>query len=177
MFTALVFTLSKFMIRKFIVVFLTIYSLTCFATDEKTQLTKEYAAQQAEIAVQASESYANLMAPQLGVILKQKNPKITQVEIDQILKDLSLILREQVYESGFYEEIFCSLYGRFFTLEELRSIVSFNNSPAGKKLLEVTVPLAIESEKLAATLIKQRLPMIIESLKNRAKEKGLEVEI
>jgi len=165
------------MVRQLIVIFLVLYSLTSTASDEKTQLAREYASQNAIVAAQASDSYASAIAPQLGAILKQKNPNIAQEEIYQVLNELSVVLKEEVYENGFYEEIYWPLYDKFFTLEELRSIVSFNNSPAGQKLLEVTLPLTIESEKIAATLIQERLPMIIDSLQKRAKEKGLDVEI
>ena len=129
------------------------------------------------IAAEASESYASAIAPQLGAILSNKNPGISQEEINQVLNEFSLALNEQVYEGGFYEEVFWPLYDEYFTLEELRSIVSFNKSAAGQKLLELTVPLTIEGEKLSAILVQERMPKILEALKVRVREKGLDLEI
>jgi hypothetical protein len=140
-------------------------------------LATRYASQTAAVAAEGANATAQAMAPQLGAALEQSNPGISKKEIQQVLDELAIVLREEVYEKGFFEEVFSPVYMKNFTLGELREIVDFNETPAGKKLLKSTVSITLEGMEITRTLIQARMPTIVEVLKIRMREKGIEIKI
>jgi hypothetical protein len=165
------------MIRILFVVSLIFIPFSTTASSEKQRLAKEYASLTASVASDASQSIADAMAPQLSAILLEKNPNADKSDIYIVLDELSAVLKKQLYEMGFYEDVFWPVYNDMFSLEELRAIVSFYKTPAGQKLLKNTIPLLKESEKRTGMLIQNRMPSVIESLKERILKKGLDIEI
>ena len=87
------------------------------------------------------------------------SPEISTI----ILKETKQIIREELIENGFVQNLMQDLYKKHFTLEELKQLVTFYQSDTGKKALSVLPGLSQE----AMTVTQERMTLINPKLQKR----------
>ncbi|MCK4518617.1 MAG: DUF2059 domain-containing protein, partial [Candidatus Omnitrophica bacterium] len=68
------------------------------------------------------------------------------------------------------EEVYYPLYDKYFTESELKDIIVFHKSPAGKKFIEVAPQLFQESMQKFAELLNPKIMQLIDKIMQEEKE-------
>jgi len=77
---------------------------------------------------------------QITSVLKQSQPELSQVTLQQITAIVEIAVKQQIGEQDKFKNMVYPLYDQNFTVDELQSIIEFNQTKLGKKLLN-TMPI------------------------------------
>ena len=83
-------------------------------------------------ALHRSQAMINLLVPQLIGIVKKANPNIPASVLDTVSRDLIDEMNRAMPE---LEEPMIAIYDANFTDDEIKAILAFDRSPAGRKLI------------------------------------------
>ena len=109
--------------------------------DNKTDLINEL------IEATNALDYATSMSDMVVSSIQQQSglaPELSVIIADEIKK----IMREELIENGFVLDLMHRLYKKHFTLAELKKIVAFYQSDAGKKAASVLPSLSQEAMEI-----------------------------
>ena len=109
--------------------------------DNKTDLINEL------IEATNALDYATSMSDMVVSSIQQQSglaPELSVIIADEIKK----IMREELIENGFVLDLMHRLYKKHFTLAELKKIVAFYQSDAGKKAASVLPSLSQEAMQI-----------------------------
>jgi uncharacterized protein len=88
---------------------------------------------QATQALAISRQMASIMVEQITGGVRSKRPDIPETALDFLPSTMSEIMQEN---EKLFEDLFIQLYDRHFTLDEIRAVNVFYETPAGKKMIE-----------------------------------------
>jgi uncharacterized protein len=84
-------------------------------------------------ALAMSRQIVSLMIQQITGGVRSKRPDIPETALDFLPSTMSEVMQEN---EKFFEDLFIQLYDRHFTLDEIRAVNVFYETPAGKKMIE-----------------------------------------
>jgi len=156
----------------------TLLPALCFAAGVPAQAADKAQLDEARqlFAAMHFERQLNAMMNSMGAALSREqgwgsqDPKAREVIVTETLA----VLKERATEPGGMVELSMNAYADAFTLEEIRQIRQFYESPAGQKLVakipEVTAQLMQESVKS----VREAVPVICTRVKAKLAEEKLE---
>jgi len=139
-------------------------------SDEKRSLIDNLLQQTGQAADEISNQIITSYLHQITSIIKQSEPDIRPSTLQEIAVMVSMTVKQQVVEQDKYKAMIYPIYDRHFTEQELQTIIEFNQTELGKKLLhvmplindrhqyifsELTLDLAPEVNKRILEIIKQ----------------------
>jgi hypothetical protein len=69
--------------------------------------------------------------------LQKDDSSLTPEQISTIANEVSAFMSEEMSDSGSYWDMVCPIYGKYFTLDEIRQTTSFYETEIGQKWIEV----------------------------------------
>ena len=107
-------------------------------SEQKLALIKTLLQQTHQSTNDVSEQLTDSYIKQISTLLKQSHPKISSETLQYINDEVSIGVEKQLTENQAFLKRVAPLYDESFTLEELETIIEFNQTPFGKKLLTLT---------------------------------------
>lgn len=115
--------------------------------------------------------FAESMTAQMSALLKQNNPEIPPRAFNILADVVNTTLQEEI--EAFYEMVY-SIYHEYFTLNELNGLISFYETPLGRKVI-TTLPAITQESMLAGQQWGATLgPKVEQRLITRLQEAGIE---
>ena len=110
---------------------------------------------------------------QMTSALQNTKPKISPKAFIIIKEEVNAVIREEMIETGtFYEQI-CPIYHKYLTFSDIRGLITFYQTPLGKKIITVMPSLARES-MIAGQTWGQSLGAVIQRrINERFEEEGI----
>jgi hypothetical protein len=164
----------KSKITTFIIAIGLAFSTTVFAgelTDTKKGAIKEL--MNVTGSAQMGQLFANAFVMQMSNVLKTTNPDIPPRAFTILKEEVNEIIKEEMVEKdGFYELIY-PIYHKHFTLNDIKELIAFYNTPIGKKTVTVMPQLTQES-MITGQMWGQTLgPIIQERITKRFEKEGI----
>ena len=110
--------------------------------------------------------------PTIEADIKSKNPDIDAEALEGLKGDLaemqSVQMAELVVEMP-------ALYAKYFTTDELKTILEFQTSEVGRKALSVTPQLMAEFMPKIMQSLQTQMPIIMQRFQDRLAEKGYKI--
>lgn len=160
------------------IIFLSLSNSPLFAdteiSEDKRNLIDTLLQQTGHSASEVSHQIITNYLQQITSVIKQSEPELGQETLKEIAATVSTAVQQQVVEEAKYTTMIYPLYDQHFTQQELRKIVTFNQTDFGKKLLDV-MPLVFSQQQyvldeLSLDLAPEVNKHILETI-NKAKQK------
>ena len=95
-----------------------------------------------------SQQLADTAARTLTTALRARYPTLPERVLPVLARELTAVFEEQAHAPGGLVERIVQIYDRHFTHQEIKELLAFNQTPVGRKALEV-LPV-INTETIAA---------------------------
>jgi len=109
-------------------------------SDEKRSLIDNLLQQTGHSPDEVSNQIITSYIQQITSVIKQSEPDIRPSTLQEIAVMVSMTVKQQIVEQDKYKTMIYPIYDRHFTEKELQTIIEFNQTKLGKKLLQ-TMPL------------------------------------
>lgn len=115
--------------------------------------------------------FSKVMVEQMTDLLKQSNPEIPPRAFTILEEEVEAIIREDL---GSFVELLYPIYHKHYTLSEVNGLISFYETPLGRKVIS-TLPLITQESMLAGQQWGESLaPKIGPRIMKRFQEEGIE---
>lgn len=115
--------------------------------------------------------FSKVMVEQMTDLLKQSNPEIPPRAFTILEEEVEAIIREEL---GSFVELLYPIYQKHYTLSEVNGLISFYETPLGRKVIS-TLPLITQESMLAGQQWGESLaPKIGPRIMKRFQEEGIE---
>ena len=111
-------------------------------------------------------------AQQLSIALHRTNPGLP-ASADHVVMDVVVSYLRQRAEQDHVAERLIPIYAKYLTKDDVRRLTEFYRSPAGRKLVNVTPAISLESAKVGQEWMESILPGLQTELLNRLKSENL----
>lgn len=98
------------------------------------------------------------LAPQIMAMVKQQAPAAPQKFWDELEKTM-VTMYDQIIKG------MIPVYQKYLTIEDIRAIIDFYETPVGKKLAESNTKIAVEAMPIAQQIAQQTMQKFMEEAK------------
>ena len=105
-------------------------------SDDKRALIDTLLQQTGQSADEVSNQIITSYLQQITSVIKQSEPDISPSTLQEIAVMVSMTVKQQIVEQDMYKTMIYPTYDRHFTEQELQTIIEFNQTELGKKLLQ-----------------------------------------
>jgi hypothetical protein len=88
-------------------------------------------------AVNPGDSFSDIYIEQMTYILQQARPELEARAYDVLEDEINKVVYEEVGDGNVFNEMSYPIYHKYLTIADLSELISFYNSPIGKKTIEV----------------------------------------
>ncbi|MFN3235922.1 MAG: DUF2059 domain-containing protein [Pseudomonadales bacterium] len=141
---------------------------------EKLALIKELV--QVTGAASNSEQYSRAFSQQLVSVLRISNPDLSDKAVRIVEEEVNKTINEAFSSESLQKQIY-PIYAKYFTVEELKGLIAFNQSPAGQKANRVMPQLIAESNAAAQIWARTLSPQISGQVLRRLKDEGIDIKL
>ena len=143
-------------------------------SDEKRALIDNLLQQTGQSADEVSNQIITSYLHQITSVIKQSEPDTSPSTLQEIAIMVSMTVTQQVVEQDKYKTMIYPIYDRHFTEQELQTLIEFNQTKLGKKLLQV-MPLINDQHQyifseLSLDLAPEVNKRILETIKQAKKQ-------
>ena len=158
-----------------LILFMLFFAVSSFAYAQEEVTAEEKAAIQKFLEMTGSMDiglmFSKVMVEQMTDLLKQSNPEIPPRAFTILEEEVDAIIREEL---GAFVEMLYPIYHDHFTLSEVNGLISFYETPLGRKVV-ATLPLITQESMLAGQQWGETLaPKIGPRIMRRFQEEGIE---
>ena len=118
---------------------------------------------------------ANVMNEQLISAIQSARPDIPPNTFEVIREETRKTIDEALSEEGGFIDLLVLIYDRNFTHNEIKEMISFYNTPLGKKLIATMPVLMQEGMAAGKQWGKQFSPILQERVRSRLRKKGIDI--
>jgi uncharacterized protein len=119
-------------------------------------------------------AFSEALTQQMLSVLRSRNPELTGRAERIVAEEVSAVVAREMANETLHRKIY-PIYARYFTLEELRALIAFNQTAAGRKANEV-MPLLIQESRGATQAWGREIgPRITDQVVRRFAREGIEV--
>ena len=141
---------------------------------EKEELILKLLDQTGQSAEAVGQQMASAFVQQMTMALKQAAPDTPPETYDIVEKAVTSTINEEMEENDMVKQISYPIYDKHFTVEDLRDLVAFYDTPTGKKAIQLLPVISQESMVAGQQWGMSLVPKIQERVENDLKEAGLE---
>lgn len=161
--------------RKLLLVLLlcfTQFGYTAEIDANKKRLIDEMLVQAGQSAKNVGQQMSTMFTSQMISAIKQAKPDVDAKVFDIVQDEITKTINMEINKGTFFEMLY-PIYDQYFTQEDLKAIIAFNNTPAGKKAIKV-MPLITRDSMVAGQKWGASLnPILQERLSKRLKAEGV----
>ena len=114
------------------------------------------------------------LSQQLIGVLRANNTQLSNEDMEMITHEVGAVVGEQLTNEVLQKKIY-RVYARYFTLEDIQSLIEFNKSPAGRKANRVMPTLMRETKSETNTWVEEVAPEITRRVSEKLKQEGIRV--
>lgn len=140
---------------------------------EKKELIDQLLVQTGQSAITVGKQFSDAFIQQMIKVLKQTNPDIDSRAFDIVNEEITALINEEIVLKGALYEAMYPIYSKHFSAEELREMISFNNTELGKKIIKVTPIITQEGMQVGQELGQSLAPKIQERIVARFEKEGI----
>ena len=119
--------------------------------------------------------FAEVIIGQITQSLQQANPDAPQDAFTIIRNEVTAVINEE-FEAGNLEQLIIPIYAKYFTVDDIRVLLDFYNTPVGQKTLAVMPMLTQESMQAGQSWGISLGPIIGERVSSRLLEAGISID-
>jgi hypothetical protein len=93
---------------------------------------------------EVGDQFSSMFAEQMIQNMKAANPELPESIAELVRQEVALVVNEELARGSLRRRIY-PIYARYFTLDEIRGLIAFNNSALGKKANRLMPELMRES--------------------------------
>jgi hypothetical protein len=123
----------------------------------------------------AGQVFSEAIIKQMAGILKQARPDLPDELFKILEEEVNKATREAMIEKDGFIELSVMIYHKYFSLDEIKALVAFYETPLGKKTSSLTPIIAQESMAIGQQWGRRLGPLVQERVKARFREKGFEL--
>lgn len=119
---------------------------------------------------------ANQISQQILSSIQQENPNLSTKTFDIIREEMGKVISEVTTQEGGLFDLLIEIYHQHLSHEEIRGLISFYETPLGKKLIEVTPAIAQESIAIGMAWGQKMAPLLNQRIIDRLKNDGINIQ-
>ena len=105
--------------------------------------------------------------------IQSARPEVPAQVFDIVKDEVGKCLSEAVSENGGFADLIAEIYHRHYSHEEIRGLISFYETPLGKKVIQVAPALMQEGMSVGMAWGQRLGPTIEERVKNRLRKEDI----
>ncbi len=140
---------------------------------EKKELIDQLLVQTGQSAISVGKQFSDAFIQQMIIVLKQANPNIDARAFDIVNEEVTALINEEIVLKGALSEAIYPIYSKYFSAEELREMIAFNNTELGKKMIKVMPIITQEGMQAGQALGQSLAPKIQERIVARFEKEGI----
>jgi hypothetical protein len=121
--------------------------------------------------------YADAVFENAAKSLKISMPELTEKALAKMKTDLTAFFQEKLAAPGGMVDQLIPVYDKYWTHEEVKSLIAFYQTYLGQKLVEVTPKISNEAYSIGSAWGQSLGPEIVRRFQAMLKEQGLDVPI
>ncbi len=122
-----------------------------------------------------AEQMANIMSKHMTETVKAARPDLPNRFFKIVNEEVSRVINEQMVAKGGFLDLTASIYGKYFTHKDIKGLLAFYQSELGIKMIRV-LPQVMQESWTAAQLWGQALrPLVVERVRQRLNEEGIDL--
>jgi uncharacterized protein len=119
-----------------------------------------------------TQQLSNVFITNITQIVKKQNPNVPQQVLNATREEVNAVFAEQL---PIFKEMCVVLYDKYFTLDEVRGLTQFYETPLGKKTISVMPALTQESLTLGMRWGQAMEPVIDQRIRARFKKENIQL--
>lgn len=120
------------------------------------------------------EAFNQAFTQQMVSVLRSRNPGLTERAERIVEEEVRAVVAQEMTNETLLKVIY-PIYARYFTLEDIEALITFNRSSAGRKANEVMPMLIQESRTATQTWSREIGPRITERVLHRFRDESIDV--
>ena len=122
-----------------------------------------------------AEQMANAMSKHITETVKAVRPDLPDRFFKIVDEEVSRVIHEQMVAKGGFLDLTASIYGKYFTHKDIKGLLAFYQTELGIKTIRV-LPHVMKESWTAAQLWGQALrPLVVEKVRKRLNEEGIDL--
>ena len=166
--------MKKFMLVLAVCLFIPLSGYGDELTSEKKETIKKFL--QITGAAQMGELVGNATAQQIINVYKKTQPDIDPKAFKIIEEEIISTFHEEFIEKESFYPLVYPIYHKHMTIEELKGLIKFYETPLGRKYVSVMPMLSKESMEAGKIWGQQIFPSAFQRINDRFKKEGIKFE-
>jgi hypothetical protein len=126
-------------------------------------------------ALNVGKVMSEALVKQMVETIKKVRPDIPAYMFDMVADEVNKTLSEGIVAKGGYIDLIVLIYHRYFSHNEIKGLISFYQTPLGKKTMTVMPAMTQEAMAASQRWGQSLIPIIEQRMKARFKQKGIEL--
>jgi tetratricopeptide (TPR) repeat protein len=107
--------------------------------------------------------------------LQKTNPEIDPRAFKIMEEEVTSLMREETGEKGSFQQLIYPIYNKYLTLDEIREVIRFYKTPAGKKMTSVLPKMMQEFMQASQPWANSLVPRIQQRVLTRFEKEGIKI--
>ena len=142
-------------------------------SSDKNILVDRLLEQTGQSAIQVGKQFSNLFIQQMTMVLKNSNKDIDPRALSIMEEEVKSIINEEIVVNKKLAKMMYPIYAKHFTVDDLKQLIEFNDTPLGRKIIKVMPLITQEGLQAGQTLGQSLAPKIQSRLETRFEEEGI----
>ena len=125
---------------------------------------------------QLAEIVGKAVFQKMANSVQETNPEIDPRALKIIEEELTSLMREETGEKGSFQQVIYPIYNKYLTLDEIREIIRFYKTPAGKKIISVLPNMMQESMQATQPWANSLMPRLQQRVLARFEKEGIKTD-
>ncbi len=125
-------------------------------------------------ALNMARSMSAAAVKQLANRIKKARPNIPADTVDEIASEVNRTFSEVLAAEGGLVDALSALYAKYYSEEEINALITFYETPLGKKMATVAPRFYQEASVIGQRFTRGLTPLLAERIKAILKQKGFE---
>jgi len=113
---------------------------------------------------------------QMTTILKKTNPNIPNKAFKILKEEINSIIGDQMKDKGNFYKLVYPVYDKYLTTKDIKGLITFYKTPAGRKAISVMPQLTRESMIVGQQWGQSLAPIIQERILKRFEKEGIKID-
>lgn len=140
---------------------------------EYTALVDKLLEQTGQTAEAVGMQMVRISTQQMTANMRLMYPDIDQKIIDIMGEVVDDVIHKELIVSKEYVKMIYPIYNKYFTQDDLKQMIEFNNTPLGKKILKALPLITQESTQASQALAQTLEPKLLQRLAERFEKEGI----
>jgi tetratricopeptide (TPR) repeat protein len=124
---------------------------------------------------QVAEILGKAVFQRMANFVQKTNPEIDLRALKIMEEEVTSLMREETGEKGSFQQLIFPIYNKYLTLDEIREMIRFYKTPAGKKMTSVLPKMMQELMQASQPWANSLVPRIQQRVLTRFEKEGIKI--